>query len=160
MTTQLHDEGEEFIIKQVFESDNYNLPASASVGLYHDGEVSGDTTNGDDLADSSGLSAITTEPSGSAYARQNVDLSSAGFSAQTDANTHWYASNDNTLTFDLSNDSNGTIDAWFITTSYDRDQDSNNEDVLNVTGNLSQSYDLSNVDQLDISSDGVGHNIN
>lgn len=159
MTTQLHDEGEEFIIKQIYESDVYTLPTSVSVGLYHDGEVSGDTTNGDNLSDSSGTAAITTEPGGASYAQQSVSLDSTAFSAAADANTDWKASNDNTITFDLSDSTSGTIDAWFITATYDMDQDGSNETVLVVTGNLSQSYDLSNVDSFDLNADAIGHNV-
>lgn len=161
MTTQLHNEGEEFIIKSIYESDVYALPTSVDVGLFHDGEVSGDTTAGDNLADGATLADITTEPdTTTAYGRATVSLDSTGFSATTDANGDWKASNDNTLSFDLSDQSSGILDAWFITGAFDANNDGTAEDVLIVSGNLSQAYDLSSGnDYIDLDPDAVGHNI-
>lgn len=156
MTTQLHDQGEEFITKAIFESDIYSIPASVTIGLFHDGEVSGDTTAGDDLTDSATPSSITTGTG----VTNSVSLDSSGFDAASDASTNWKASNANTLTFDLSGVSSGTMDAWYMELDYDQNNDSANETVLIATGPLSQKYDLASVDTFDLNADGAGFSIN
>lgn len=147
MTTQLHDEGEEFVIKQIFESDIYSLPTSVTVGLYDDST--------DTLSDSSSTSAITTGTG----VTNSVTLDSSGFQTQTDGNTDWKGSNANTLSFDLSGVSSGSIDSWYIQATYDQDNDTSDETVLVATGDLSQSYTLSNVDTFDLNADGCGFSL-
>lgn len=159
MTTQLHDQGEEFVAKVIWENDVYSPPTDVHVGLYHDDEVSGDSTNGDNLSDASTPSSITTEPSG--YSKWTISLGLSSWTAQTDTSTNWYASNDNSHSFDLSGDtSSSEIDAWFIEADVDLNNDATAETILIVTGNLSQSYTLDSVDTLTVQSDGIGFTTN
>lgn len=148
MTTQLHDEGEEFIIKCIFESDNYSVPADVRIGLFDDAT--------DSLTDSSTTSDISTGTG----VTNTVSLDSTGFSAAADGSTNWKGSNANTLTFDLSGVSSGSMDAWFMEADFDANNDTTAETVLIATGDLSQSYSLSDVDSFDLNADGCGFSIN
>lgn len=162
MATQLHDTGERFLLENVFESDKAEsaLPATVDVGLYHDGSVSGDTTNGDDLTDSSDIGDITTEPADGNYARQSVNLDSTGWTTTqpSGAGTPWRAAIDSDVVFDLTN-TTGEVDAYFVVVNFDYDDSGTANDHLFWTGDLSQHYsDLSQNDQLTMSAsdDAVG----
>jgi len=133
MTTQLHDSGEEFVIKYIF-PDTVSKPANVDVGLYNDST--------DSLSDGNGLSNISTEPSSGNYSRQSISFDSAGFSASTSGGD-WQATNDSTVTFDVTNSSQ-TVDSYFVVVNY------NSSDQLFFTGDLSQSRDLSQIDTLDV----------
>lgn len=126
-----------------------------NVGLYHDGETSGDTTNGDNLSDSSTLTSISTEPVDGNYGRQSVSLDSTGFDVAQDTNGDWYASVANEVSFDVGN-TTGTVDAYFVTLSWDSDGDGTAETNLYFTGNLTEKVDLSNYTTLNIGSVGLG----
>lgn len=156
MTTQLHDTGEEFETKVLI--GDASKPSSVDVGLFHDGEVSGDTAAGDDLTDSNDVGDITTEPSGAAYSRQSVTLDTSGFSA-TQSSGDWQFDSDSQLSFDLSDDGSGTLDAYFVVVNYQADGDGSKTDHLYFTGNLSTDYDLSNVNGIDIDAGGIGRSI-
>lgn len=147
MTTQLHDTGEEWIIDKAFNGGNG--VSNVTVGLYNDAT--------DALSDGSDVSAITTEPTGSAYARQSVSLGS-GFTAQ-DASGNWEAIMDD-VTFDTS-DSNQSVDAYFVVVNFDSDDAGDGgtaTDHLLFTGSLDQTYDLSSVDSFTLSSSGISIN--
>lgn len=153
MSTMLHDIGEEFERKHIFHG--VAKPASVNVGLYHDGEVSGDTSNGDDLTDASTLSDIQTEPSDGNYGRQSVSLDSSGFDVAQDTNGDWYASVASDVTFDVGS-TTGTVDAYFVTVVWDRNQDGTSSTYLYFTGNLTETADLSNYTTLNVGSVGLG----
>ena len=133
MTTQLHDSGEEFIIKYVF-PDTVSKPANVDVGLYND--------SSDSLSDGDGLGNISTEPSSGNYSRQSISFGGSGFSA-AQSGGDWQATNDSTVTFDVTNSSQ-TVDSYFVVVNY------NSSDQLFFTGDLSQSRDLSQIDTLDV----------
>lgn len=153
MTTQLHTIGEEAIQRDFFE-ESLDKPTSVDVGLYHDGEVSGDTTNGDDLTDDSALGDITTEPSDGNYARQTASFGTTDFSS-ANAGGDW-ESIIGDQTFDMV-DTTGTVDAFFFVITFTSGEagDSGATDHLFYTGTLDQAYDLSNItDQFTL--DGAG----
>jgi len=139
MAVNLHDFGEEFMQDLVTTSSE-----TFDVGLYNDST--------DSLSESSDVSDITTEPTGSNYSRQSqsasgitVDLS--GSDAKTDFPTQ---------TFDTS-DSSQTVDSYFVVVNFDSDEagdEGTASDHIYFTGSLSQSRDLSQIDTLDV--DNVG----
>ena len=137
----------------VFRGDTITKPSGVTIGLFHDGEVSGDTTNGDDLNDSSDVGDISTEPTGSAYARQSASLDTTDF-------TVTYSSGDwqveiATQDFDVS-DSDGTVDAYFVLVEFEADttSDSSPTDHLLWTDTLDKAYDLSNISDTGKLADG------
>jgi hypothetical protein len=147
MTTQLHDIGEQF--ERSVLSGETTLPASVEVLVFHDGEVSGDTTNGDDLAAADDIGAVT-EPGGSNFSRQTVSLDGAtSWTIQQDANDDYEMVIDATLSFDLSDTTNiDTVDAYAVVVNWDAG--SGAADHVWWTDTLDQSFDVSSVDQLDV----------
>lgn len=142
MATQLHDTGEQFIIEYVF-TGGVSKPTNVSVGLYNDGT--------DGLSDSDDYGAITTEPSAGNYAQQTVTFDGTGFSA-AQSGGDWQATNDSTVTFDVTNTSQ-TVDSYFVLVNYDTG--GGGSDHLFWTGDLEQSRDLSQIDQLDVNVVGL-----
>lgn len=137
MTQQLHDTGEEYY-QDKLSGETFD------VGLYNDAT--------DALTDSEDLGDITTEPSDGNYARQaGVAFSSSDISGD------WALTNDSQVSFDVTN-TTGTVDSYFIVVNYQSDDKSDGgaTDHLLVTGALSQSYDLSNIDTLNLSANGIG----
>jgi len=155
MTTLVHDTGEEFAVKDLFREDTLTKPGTVSIGLFHDGEVSGDTGAGDDLGDGSDIGDIATEPTGSAYSRQTASFSSADFTTQDNASTNWEAVIADQV-FDTS-DSSQDIDAYFVVVSFQAEDtgDGAANDHLYWTGPLDQLYDLNSVDQFTLSGAGL-----
>lgn len=115
MTQQLYNEGETFVLNNDMSAATYEL------GLYND--------SSDNLSDSASYSAITTEPSGSAYATQTASATvslNGSNNGQVDIDL---------VTFDVS-DSSQTVDSVYI-----RDNSSGDLIAANALGS---SYDLSN----------------
>lgn len=142
MTTQLHNTGEEYIVDQL-DGTVYDI------ALYHDGEVSGDTVDGDDLAEDSTLADVNTEPSDGNYARQQATLNTAKQSGD------WNLDNGSVISFDM-NGTTGTVDAYIVIANFDSDDAGGTGDHIVNTGNLSQEYDLKNLTTLEIEAGGVG----
>lgn len=133
MTTQiLYQHGEEFVQDLIINSGK-----TFSIGLYND------TT--DALSDTSDVGDITTEPTGSAYGRQD-DLAS-NFTATLEAGDVQIAGS--TLTYDVS-DSTQAVDAAFVVVPFDSNLVSSDggttTDHLMFTVALDQEYDLSQFD--------------
>ncbi len=141
MATLLTDLGEEYVLETALEG------VTLEVGVYNDGT--------DAITDTNDLADITTEPTGSAYARQ-ADT----YSLVDNANGNWQLDNNNQLTFDVS-DSSQTVDSYFIVASFQADDtgDGSVTDHLIATGALSQSRDLSQIDTLNISAGSAGFEI-
>lgn len=142
MANILTDLGEEYIIKNDLDG------ASIDVGLYNDSV--------DGIGDADDLSAITTEPSDGNYTRQTgVSISASDISGD------WGVDNDTVVSFDVSGTS-GDVDSYFFVANFQASDtgDSSSQDHLILTGSLSQSYALSNVDTLEISADTAGVTIN
>lgn len=144
MTTQLHDTGEEYIMDVVFRSDTLAEPTSVDVGLFNDST--------DSLSDGNNVGDITTEPSGSAYARQSASLASNDFT-NSNSGGDWQTTITD-QTFDTS-DSNQDVDAYFITINFNSDDSGSSSDQLFWTGQLDQTYDLNSVDSLTLSGAGL-----
>lgn len=128
----------------VFRDDTVTKPSSVDVSLFNDST--------DALTDSNDIGDVTTEPTGSAFARQtvNVDSSTTPNFTVSDASGDWEASASDVV-FDTS-DSSQTVDSYFVVVNFQSDDtsDSSANDHLFWTGSLSQSYDLSNVDELTV----------
>jgi hypothetical protein len=147
MTTQLHDTGEEFIVDTVFRQDTLTRPASVTVSLYSD--------NTDALSDGSDVGSITTEPSGSAFARQTASLDTNDFT-NSDSGGDWQTTIAD-QTFDTS-DSSQDVDAYYIVVNFAAEDTSDAgtaTDHLFWTGQLDQTYDLNSVDSLTLSGAGL-----
>lgn len=124
--SQLHDTGEEYIIKNTIED-------TFGVGLYN---------TDDNLSDSDDLSNITTEPSTPNYAR----VTGIPFSAE-DRVTNWEINNDSSVTVDVSADSSTlppnnyldeSVDGYFIFKNFQSEDkgDGSPQDHLIATGDL------------------------
>ena len=147
MATQLHDTGEEWMMDTAYGSDPGTT--TVTIGLYNDGT--------DSLSDSSDVGSITTEPSGSAYARQSADLGTH-FTVR-DNNGNWEAVIDD-QSFDTS-DSDQSVDSYFVVVNYasnDAGDGGTASDHLLFTGSLDQTYDLSSVDSFTLSGSGISIN--
>lgn len=117
--------------------------SSVNVGLYNDStDAAGKTTDVGDL---------TTEPSGSAYARQAATL--ASYSESSD----WGPVIDSQASFDVS-DSSQDVDAWFLTATFTSEEvgDSGDTEHLIATGFLSQTRNLADLDGLNLEAQSVG----
>jgi len=132
MVNLITNVGEEYLYENNADGE------TVTVGLYEDAT--------DSLSDPDNLSAVTTEPAGSAYSRQSdtvtTRLSSGEFGIE----------NDSEISFDVS-DSNATVDAAFVVVNFQSDAvagDGSATDNLIAAGDLSQTRDLSSVDTLTI----------
>jgi len=142
MAAILTDLGEEWMITTNLDA------ATVDVGLYDD------STDG--IVDTNDLADITTEPSDGNYSRQAGEAVSA-----SDVSGDWGIDNDGTITFDVSG-TTGTVDSYFFVANFQADDtgDGSATDHLVLTGSLSQSYDLSNLDTLEISAGTSGVTVN
>lgn len=139
MASILTDIGEEWMITTNLDSE------AVDVGLYNDST--------DDISDSDDLAAITTEPSDGNYVLQTGENVSAA-----DISGDWGIDNDTTITFDVTN-TTGTVDSYFFVANFasnDANDGGTATDHLVLTGSLSQSYELSNLDTLEISAGTSG----
>jgi len=129
------DIGEEYDAKNSREG-------TLTVGVYNQATDALDDTK--DLAD------LTTEPVGSAYARQ-----SDNFTALKKGG-NWGTDNDNKLTFDTT-DSNQSVDSWFLVANFTSAEagDGAATDHIIAFGALQQTYDLGSVDQLELAAGAV-----
>lgn len=126
MTNQLQNSGETFTLNNDLSGVTYE------VGLYNDST--------DALADGDGYAAITTEPTGSAYAPQTQGTVTIGLDTNSDGQITL-----DPVTFDVS-DSSNTVDSVYI-------RDSASGDLLFT--NAIGSQDLSTKDgSLEVSNTG------
>jgi hypothetical protein len=105
----LLDLGEEYNAKNAWDG------VTATFGVYLDStDTDGDgNVEGDQLTETSTLSAITTEPSNANYARQSVTLNAA------DINGDWGATNASAVSFDFSDTtSEKWVDCLFVTLDF------------------------------------------
>jgi hypothetical protein len=78
MTIGLKGAGEEFFQRLTWETD-LARPSNVTVGMFNDSY--------DDLNDINNIGAITTEPTGSSYARRSVSF---GHDVSVDAEHNWF----------------------------------------------------------------------
>jgi hypothetical protein len=141
MAHQLTNIGEEWSLKTNLDG------ASVSILVYNDAT--------DDPGDADDLSAITTEPSDGNYSRQSATLTFAVKSSDGAAVTSAQVS------FDMT-DTTASVDSYGIVANFESTTagDSGAQDHLVATGALSQTYDLSNLDTLNVSAETMGHKLN
>lgn len=138
MTLQLHDMGEQYIIRSA--GNDISPATGVDVSLFND------TT--DALSGANDVADITTEPAGASFERQTASMP-AGLTLQFDGSTNYqFVISDQV--YDTS-DSTQSVDAYFTVVSYQGDNDGSATDHLYFTGGLDQTYDLTSVDQLTIS---------
>jgi len=122
----LHDDGELIVLQSAFDG------RTVQVGLFNDST--------DQLAESDGFGAITTEPGGSNYAPQSVSSPTVSQDAgQTTVDM-------GSLSFQVS-DASADVDQVYV-------RDDASGDLL-FTNDLDQTYDLSSIDTLDLSNVGM-----
>ncbi|WP_153953042.1 hypothetical protein [Halosegnis longus] len=145
MVTQLHDTGEEALLDAFFE-ESLSKPSSVSITLFNDST--------DALTDSSDLGDISTEPTGSAFARQTASFGTTDFSNQDNSGDWETIIADKT--FDTS-DSNQSVDSYAVIISFTSDDtgDSSANEHLLFTGSLNQSYNLGDIDTFTLSGSGI-----
>lgn len=132
MANFLTDIGEEWLVETAVDG------ATVTVGLYNDST--------DTITDADDLAAITTEPTGAAYARQSSTVATLQIGGD------FGFDNDVQLQFDVS-DSNETVDHGFFIVNFQSDTvagDGAAVDHLVAVAQLTQSRDLSQIDQLTI----------
>lgn len=150
MGQQLTVTGEQFMVEASFRTDLITRPSTIDVLLYNDST--------DSISDTNNVGDISTEPTGSNYSRQSVNLDSTTTPAVTlseNGSNNWEAVAEE-VTFDTS-DSSQSVDGYGWVANFDASGSTsgNNGDNLILTGALSQSYDLSNVDTLNVSNTGL-----
>jgi len=132
MPNFLSNLGEEWLV------ENNANGSTVTIGLYNDST--------DNLDDTSDLSNISTEPTGSNYAAQTSTITTKQISGD------FGFDNDSQISFDTS-DSSVTVDHAYIQVNFTSDTvagDSSGTDHLIAVGSLSQSRDLSQIDTLNI----------
>ncbi len=138
-----HDAGEEYWQKTA--TGDLTESTTWQLGLY---DTSDALAEGDDLA------AITTEPGNTNYSRQSITVGNITFS-QSSGDVVFDIPNQ---TFDLSdNNTTNTVDGWFLVINYQSttvNSDTSATDHLVMSGDLSQSYTLNNVDNLQVNDAG------
>lgn len=149
MAHQLVDYGEEWLLKT-----DVTGVSGVNIGLYNDADDGADSS-GDSVGDADDHGTLSSEPdTGATYSRQTGEAITV-----EQINGDWGFDNDSSVTFDTSGNSE-TVDSWFVTASFQASGDGSSTEHLIATGPLSQAYDLSNVDSLEISAgDGSGSGI-
>jgi hypothetical protein len=127
----LTNDGEEYIVR------NGLSGAAISVGLFDD---TTDTISDGDNDPSS----VTTEPSNGNYTKQSHTIVGGDIARY---GGDWGIQFD--VTFDVTN-TTGTVDAVFLIINFQPDGEGAASDRLVGTADLSQSRDLSQIDQLDV----------
>jgi len=137
MASVFTDYGEEWVQRAATQDISV---ATVSVGLYND------STDG--LGDSNDIGDISTEPTGSAYSRQDATMpDDITYNQDGSTNLNIDVADQ---TFDIS-DSTATVDYWFVVVSFQASvvsSDGGATTHLIAAGPLSQSYDLSAVPSL------------
>ena len=128
MADVLTHAGEEYLIKNGFDG------ATIDTGLYEDDTDALDKDSIDPAAD------LTTEPGGSNYARQTENPAA-------DKDDNWLISY--SVSFDT-DDSTQDVDAIFSTINFDSVEGGSEDDWIVYAAFLSQTRDLSQIDQLDV----------
>jgi len=141
----LHQTGSEFVFKTQFRQDELTRPVTLEIGLYNDSQ--------DALVKSDDISAITTEPTGSAYSPISVDFDTADISVASEQST--WQSEVSELSFNV-NDSTVSVDSYYVAVKFlsEEASDSSESTHLFWTERLDSSYDLSDITELN--AEGIG----
>lgn len=143
MTTQLHDSGEEYLQKVVMDG-TISRVTSVQVGLFNDATAG--------LTDGSDSGNIAGEPGGAAYATQTVNLNGTDVTTQQTGGDWEAVFKD--LTYDTS-DSSASVDAYYVEMTVQLSGDGSATAHLLFTGDLDQTYDLSQISQFTLKSAGL-----
>lgn len=147
MANELFQTGEEFAIRGIVQDSALNFNSTLEITLYNQ------STDG--LTDSSLPSEITTEPTGSNYARQTIALDTAEITTEQNTNSNYqFVFEDQTL---ITDDSTQSVDAYavFVTFQSDLQGDSTTNEHLFFAGNLDQEYDLGQIDEFVLRGTGL-----
>lgn len=129
--------GEEYASKTALDGD------TVAVGLYD--------SSSDTVTETDDLSAIDTEPQGSAYARQSVTLSGEARSGD------WANVSAAEVTFDIS-DSSGNFDAYFFVVNFTSSVagDGSASDHLLSAAPLGKTYNAEDLAKIDLNAGEIG----
>ena len=141
--------GELFMQRSSWRTDQITRPSSITFGLHND-SVDGITGTTNDPTN-------LTKPDGSSYSDKTISLDGTAIDISENGSNNIEMTNANQQSFDTS-DSSNTVDQYFYLANFDATAVTNgvNGDNIIITGNLSQSYDLSNVGTLNISATTAG----
>lgn len=135
----LHDKGEEAFIKDFFVGLS-GKDTTLYVGLFHNAT--------DDLSDGDDIGAISTEPQGSSYSRQPINIEGSGSPEPSPVyrNGDWGVDMP-TVSFDLS-DSSQAVDAYFFAMDFQADGETSANTHLIASGRIATEYpaDTSSID--------------
>jgi len=143
MSSVLTNYGEEWIQRAAMQDIT---PTSVECALYNDST--------DALGEGADVTDINTEPAGSAYAKQSVTVPD-NVTFSLDGSNNLQVDIDD-QTYDTS-DSSQTVDSYFLVVSFQATvvgSDGSPTDHLVLTGALSQSRDLSQIDNLQVNNMG------
>jgi len=135
------NQGKEYIAKTNLDG------VTLTVGMYNDAT--------DALTETSDLADVTTEPTGSAYARQ-----SDTFSVTQNGSNDAQIDNDNQLTYDTS-DSSQSIDGYFVVANFQSTflgDGAATDHIIALVG-ASQTYDLGSNDTFNVNAGSAGFDI-
>lgn len=141
--------GEQFMQECAWRTDLITRPASIDLALYDDST--------DAWADTDVDPSTLTEPDGASYSRNTLSLDGTDIDLSENGSNNWEMTNGAEQSFDTS-DSSNTADGYAYIASFDATDSTGglNGDNVIITGALSQSYDLSDVDTLKISANTAG----
>jgi hypothetical protein len=147
MANELFQTGEEFAIRGIVQDSALNFNSTLEITLYNQST--------DALTDSSLPAEITTEPTGSNYARETIALDTAEITTEQNTNSNYqFVFEDQTL---ITDDSTQSVDAYavFVTFQSDLQGDSSTDEYLFFAGNLDQEYDLGQIDEFVLRGTGL-----
>ena len=136
MAAVLTNIGEEFVVKNA-------ATGTFNILLFNDAtDAASDTTD---------LANLSTEPSDGNYVRQTATFVAANEGG------NWQSANDAEVSFDVTN-TTGTVDAYAIVANFTSTEagDGTATDHVILTGTMSQSRDLSQIDVLNFATGTVG----
>jgi len=144
---QLHVYGEEFVQKTAWRIDEVTRPTEITVGLFNSGDLTVD-----DSTDITDITTANAEPSGGNYTRQTATLDSSDVDLFEDGNGDWKMDVADQVFQPNSTNDTKTVDAYFVLASFTSETagDSSANDHVMFTGDLSQSRDLSQIDELTV----------
>lgn len=135
MTTDiLTAAGEEYVAKNGLDG------ATLTIGVYND------TTDDVQDSDNDVGTAITSEPTNTAYSSESDTFSAAEITGD-----EWGVENDSAISFDFSDTATDEdVDAFYITANFTSTEGGGSGDHLIATAAMSQTRDVGSVDSIDL----------
>jgi len=146
MANELFQTGEEFHIRRTYRNDTVNLNQGVLFTLYNQST--------DNLGDASLIADLTSEPTGSAFSRQSLDLDTSSITVSLSSGNFQAQFDD--VVFDTT-DSSASVDAYMTIVQFESSVagDSSISENLFFAGNLDQTYDLSQIDEFTLQETGI-----